>query len=92
MSGTRKTDDTPQPVANAPEPELADAIRKLRAHVEQNSDYVGADFAREARAMHVGDTPHRSIYGEVSKQEAKSLLEDGVPAVPLPFIPRQKTN
>ena len=26
------------------------------------------------------------------KAEAKDLIDDGVPAVPLPFIPRQKTN
>lgn len=91
---TAKTGETapPQPVVNAPEPELAEAIKKLRDHVEKNSDYVGQSFAREARAMHVGDVPQRPIYGEVDKKEAKSLIEDGVPAVPLPFIPRQKTN
>ncbi|MEM9426412.1 MAG: DUF1178 family protein [Pseudomonadota bacterium] len=82
----------PQQMVNAPDPKLAEAIRELRAHVEANSDYVGPDFAREARAMHVGDTPHRPIYGEVDKGEAKELIEDGVPAVPLPFIPKQKTN
>lgn len=82
----------PQQMVNAPDPQLAEAIRELRAHVEANSDYVGPDFAREARAMHAGDTPHRPIYGEVERGEAKSLIEDGVPAVPLPFIPKQKTN
>jgi len=81
-----------QPVANAPDPELVSAIEKLRTHVEQNSEYVGQKFASEARAMHLGDTPHRAIYGEVDKKEAASLLEDGVPAVPLPFVPKQKTN
>lgn len=81
-----------QVVSNAPDPEMVAAIEKLRKHVEQNSEYVGRKFAAEARAMHLGDTPHRPIYGEVDKREAKSLLEDGVPAVPLPFVPRQKTN
>ena len=42
--------------------------------------------------MHDGEVPERSIYGEVPRDEAKKLLEDGVPALPLPFIPRQKTN
>ena len=81
-----------QPVANAPDPEVAEAISKIRDHVEKNSDYVGDQFAKEARAMHDGDMPHRSIYGEVKGDEAKKLMDDGVPAVPLPFIPRQKTN
>ena len=80
------------PVASAPDPDMVAAIEKLRSHVEQNSEYVGDKFAVEARAMHLGDTPHRAIYGEVDKKQAKSLIEDGVPAVPLPFIPRQKTN
>lgn len=84
--------EAPQPVANAPDPELVKAIEKLRSHVETNSEYVGQKFASEARAMHLGDTPNRAIYGEVDKKEAKALLEDGVPAVPLPFIPRQKTS
>ena len=92
VGAKRPAEELPQQVTNAPDPDLADAIRKLRDHVERNSDYVGGNFAREARAMHVGDTPHRPIYGEVDKKEAESLAEDGVPALPLPFIPKQKTN
>lgn len=80
-------------MSNAPaDPKLAEAIRTLRDHVEKNSDYVGDRFAAEARAMHVGDKPHRPIYGEAKPEDAKKLVEDGVPALPLPFIPKQKTN
>jgi len=82
----------PQPMVSSPDPNLAKAIKTIREHVEKNSDYVGDRFASEARAMHEGDMPHRSIYGEVKPDEAKKLAEDGVPAVPLPFVPRQKTN
>ncbi|MEM6386931.1 MAG: DUF1178 family protein [Pseudomonadota bacterium] len=81
-----------QPMVNTPDPEVAAVIEKLRTHVETNSEYVGQKFASEARSMHEGETPQRAIYGEVDKKQAKSLLEDGVPALPLPFIPRQKTN
>ena len=42
--------------------------------------------------MHDGEKPHRPIYGEAKPEEAKKLVEDGVPALPLPFIPKQKTN
>ncbi len=82
----------PQAMTNAPDPKVVEAIQKLKAHVEQNSDYVGNSFAAEARAMHEGDAPHRAIHGEAKPEEAKKLIEDGVPALPLPFIPRQKTN
>jgi hypothetical protein len=83
---------TSQAMVNAPDPRLSEAIRELRAHVEKNSEYVGPRFASEARAMHEGDLPHRAIYGEARADEAKKLIEDGVPALPLPFIPKQKTN
>ena len=88
----RKKADTPRPMTNAPDPEIADALKKLRDHVETTSDYVGPDFATEARAMHEGEIPHRSIYGEARADEARKLVEDGVPALPLPFIPSRKTN
>lgn len=68
------------------------ALRALRAEVEKNSDYVGRDFAREARAMHEGDTPRRAIWGETRGDEAKKLIEDGIPVAPLPFRPTRKTN
>ena len=83
---------TPAPMATGPDPEFVKAVEKLRAHVEANSEYVGSRFAREATEMHLGDKPHRPIYGETTPEEARRLAEDGVPALPLPFIPRQKTN
>ncbi|MDO5633149.1 MAG: DUF1178 family protein [Paracoccus sp. (in: a-proteobacteria)] len=67
-------------------------LDRLRQHVEANSDYVGPQFAAEARAMHHGDAPHRAIHGEATAQDARALIEEGVPVAPLPFIPRQKTN
>jgi hypothetical protein len=68
------------------------AVAELRKKVEENSDYVGMSFAQEARAMHDGDAPERSIYGEAKMEEAKQLIEDGIPVLPLPFMPNRKTN
>ena len=68
------------------------ALAELRRKVEENSDYVGADFVREARAMHDGEIPERSIYGEARLDEARKLAEDGVPVAPLPFMPNRKSN
>lgn len=67
-------------------------LRKMRDHVEKNSTYVGGSFAREARSMHLGDTPERAIHGEANAQEAKALIEDGVPILPLPGPPPEKAN
>ena len=68
------------------------ALAALREKVESTSDYVGGRFAREARDMHDGLVPERPIYGEAKPHEAKKLLEDGIPVLPLPFMPRKKTN
>lgn len=68
------------------------ALKKLREHVEKNSDYVGLSFADEARAMHEGTRPSRAIHGEARPEDARKLIEDGVPVAPLPFIPKQKAN
>lgn len=70
----------------------AQALEKLRAHVEANSDYVGLGFAAEARAMHEGRRPARSIHGEARLEEARRLIEEGVPVAPLPFLPKQRAN
>ncbi len=76
----------------APRNEKETALARLRQEVEANSDYVGLKFADEARAMHDGRIPHRAIYGEAKIEEAKQLLEDGVPVAPLPFTPRSRAN
>lgn len=82
----------PRPAAAAPQPGPEQALAALRQHIEAHSDYVGQDFAREARAIHDGTAPERAIYGEARPDEARRLIEDGVPIAPLPFIPRRKTN
>ncbi len=84
----------PAPTA-APNPGPASktaALAALRREIEANSDYVGLNFAAEARAMHDGDTPSRAIYGEARLDEARKLMEDGVPVAPLPFRPTRKVN
>lgn len=68
------------------------ALEALRRQVEANSDYVGMSFAAEARAMHEGHAPARAIHGEARLDEARKLLEDGIPVAPLPFRSRQRAN
>ena len=82
----------PAPAEARPEDRMMEAIARLRAHVEAHSDYVGDSFATEARAMHEGDSPARAIHGEARPDEARALIEDGIPVAPLPFRPRQKSN
>jgi len=68
---------------------MMEAMGKVRAHVEQNFDYVGDTFAREARDIHEGRSEERGIYGEATPTEVKKLAEDGVPVAPLPPKPEE---
>jgi hypothetical protein len=81
-----------KPDLKAPASEIEEALAELRRQVEENSDYVGVNFVAEARAMHEGTAPERSIYGEARPEEARKLLEDGIPVAPLPFLPARKAN
>lgn len=85
-------DPSEQGSLSQPANDAEKAMTELRRKIEENSDYVGKDFAREARAIHEGDTPERAIYGEANPEEARALIEEGVPVAPLPFIPNRKTN
>lgn len=63
---------------------IARFLAAARKHVAENFDYVGDNFANEARAMFYGEADERAIWGETTADEAKALIEEGVPAAPLP--------
>ncbi len=77
---------------SAPQNPAETALAEMRRQVEAHSDYVGVNFVAEARKMHSGEKPERSIYGEARFDEAKALLEEGIAIAPLPFMPARKTN
>lgn len=87
-----ETQAAERPTLTQPQSELEVAIAALRRQIEENSDYVGLNFAAEARRMHEGDAPTRAIHGEARPDEARALIEDGVPVAPLPFLPGRKVN
>lgn len=82
----------PSTPAAAGDAALREKITAIKEYVEKNSTYVGRNFAREARDMHDGLVDEKPIYGEATAEETKSLLEDGVGVLPLPFTPKSKTN
>ena len=85
VAGTRKAD--PAPDLARMQTMVMQAAREVRSHVEQNFDYVGDAFAREARDIHEGRSEKREIYGEATPAEVRKLKDDGVPCAPLPPAP-----
>ena len=66
-------------------------MSKIRSKLEAEVENVGENFANEARAMHDGDSPMRSIYGEAKIKDAQAMIEDGIPVIPMPWKKR-RTN
>ena len=95
-SATASAPSVPESVATAiPEQmpaELKEAAQKfmdgMRKHVETNCDYVGNEFAEEARKIHYGEADERGIYGEASADETAELLEEGIEILPIPGVRR----
>ncbi len=98
-----KRESLPVPVASSPPaaPAAADekaavrvpakmlaALQRMRAEVEKHCDYVGPDFADQARAMHRGEVEPKGIYGETTDEQAESLAEDGIDIAKIPWVPR----
>jgi hypothetical protein len=79
-------------VAGAP-PEMAERLARLQdlaREVRAKADYVGPEFAEEARRIHYGEAEERQIYGEASGRDVHALLEEGITALPLPPLPEDK--
>ncbi len=68
---------------------ILEAVDGLRENVEENCDYVGDEFAEEAKRIHQGDAEERDIYGEATDEEAEDLDEEGIEFFRLPFLRRR---
>jgi hypothetical protein len=76
-------------VAAGPLPaQMLALLQRMRAEVEKNCDYVGPNFAEEARRIHQGEAEARGIYGEASEADTEALREEGIEVARLPWVPR----
>jgi hypothetical protein len=62
-------------------------LQHLRSEVERNCDYVGPQFANEARKIHNGESEPRGIYGEATPEESEALADDGIEVGKIPWVP-----
>jgi hypothetical protein len=60
------------------------AIDAFRRRIFAEADDVGSRFAEEARKIHNGLAPERPIHGQASIGDARALIEEGVPVLPVP--------
>jgi hypothetical protein len=71
-------------VANAsPATPLQTAWMAVARHLLATTEDVGNQFAEEARKIHYGEGKERGIRGQATREEAESLLDEGIAVVPL---------
>ncbi|MDY6789659.1 MAG: DUF1178 family protein [Thermodesulfobacteriota bacterium] len=73
----------------AKQPELDKIGSKIVDFVQKNFDDVGCDFAKEALKIHYGAVEPRNIRGISTKEEEKTLEEEGIEffKIPMPTTP-----
>ena len=80
---------SPEKMAAGPMPaQMVALLQRMRGEVEKNCDYVGGDFAEEARRIHHGEVAARGIYGEATEAEREALSDEGIEVGRIPWIPR----
>lgn len=67
---------------------IMEAAAIIRKQVEDNCDYVGDQFADEARKIHYGEADARGIYGEASEEDTQELDDEGIEVYRLPTVRR----
>ena len=69
-------------------------IAAMQAEMLKESRWVGDQFADTARAMHSGEIEHEQVHGQATLEQAKSLVDDGIPVAPLPLpvVPPSQVN
>lgn len=74
--------------------EAVAALAAMQSRLLNESEWVGADLPDTARAMHLGEIERRPVHGQASPDEARSLIEEGVPVLPLPLpiVPPGQVN
>lgn len=74
---------------SALEAEITKVLHRFRAEVEARAEYVGKNFAEEARDMHFDEKQKRNIWGEATREEVRELIEDDVDFAVLPRRPEE---
>ena len=69
-------------------------LAALQTKMLDQSEWVGDDLPDTARAMHLGEIEPRAVHGKATAEETKSLIEEGVPVLPLPLpvVPPGQVN
>ena len=67
--------------------EIKNKLKEYKKFIKNNFDYVGDNFAYEARSIHYKNKKkEKGIYGKASTNEVKELSEEGIEVEVVPWI------
>ena len=67
--------------------EIKKTFNEYQKFIKKNFDYVGENFAFEARSIHYNNQKKKKgIYGTASKKDLKELQEEGIETQMIPWI------
>ena len=67
--------------------QIKKTINKYQKFIKNNFDYVGENFAYEARSIHYNKNKNKkNIFGKASTEDVKELKEEGIETSTIPWI------
>ena len=61
-------------------------LRNLKKEIQKNAEFVGKNFAKEAKAIHEGKSKERAIYGQASSNDLKELKSKNIDFINVPWV------
>ena len=66
---------------------IKNKLKEYQKFIKRNFEYVGENFAYEARSIHYNkNKDKKNIYGKASKEDVKELKEEGIDTTTIPWI------
>ena len=84
--------EKPEIIKNEKYVKVKNKIKEYQKFIKNNFEYVGENFAYEARSIHYNNKKKfKGIYGNVTIEEAKELNEEGINTEIIPWV-NEKDN
>ncbi len=61
-------------------------LRNIKKEIQKNADFVGKNFAKEAKAIHEGKSKERAIYGQANRKDLEELKSKNIEVINIPWV------
>lgn len=61
-------------------------LRNLKKEIQNNAEFVGNNFTKEAKAIHEGKSKERAIYGQADEKDLEELKSKNIDFINVPWV------